>query len=372
MTSGDAERLPLVRSLEIMSEYHWMFLRHLHGSVARRLGQDGLGALGRGLWRYGHYRGESIRDSPAVIAAGREPGALIRHWDAGELALAAATGEVRVEVADGQATVTLPAAPGADYFAEHAGADEYGRGALELHWSQVLAGMAAGFGQGVSVSASPAGARPWAVTWRHPAFRRDAPVQPDDALASPARYIELGRRTTGLIAALQMFPAMELIDSFDASAEEAVREAAFAFGAERGGALRARHLAEGTPVNLQSMGRTLAERDPLDALFAVGDDGYSSPGLSFFDCTYCPLADVWAGQGSRGLQLGYLFDMELHRGLVETYHPGAIVRWDALKTRGDAVCRFRFSVPELVTPAEAVMLGPSPRRAGEAGPAGQQ
>lgn len=235
--------------------------------------------------------------------------------------------------------------------------------------------MAAGFGQGVSVTAGPVGAEPWAITWRHPAFRRggrDAAVQPDDALASPARYIELGRRTTGLIAALQMFPAMELIDSFDASAEEAVREAAFAFGAERGAALRARHLAEGTPVNLQSMGRTLAERDPLDALFAVSADGYSSPGLSYFDCTYCPLADVWAGQGSRGLQLGYLFDMELHRGLVETYHPGAIVRWDALKTRGDAICRFRFSVPELVTPQEAAMLAPPPRRAGDAGPADQQ
>ena len=44
--------------------------------------------------------------------------------------------------------------------------------------------------------------------------------------------------------------------------------------------------------------------------------------------------------------------MELHRGLVESYHPGAIVRWDELKTRGDTVCRFRFTIPELVTDEE--------------------
>jgi hypothetical protein len=34
------------------------------------------------------------------------------------------------------------------------------------------------------------------------------------------------------------------------------------------------------------------------------------------------------------------------------------VRWDALKTRGDAVCRFNFTIPELVTPAEALLLTP--------------
>ena len=44
--------------------------------------------------------------------------------------------------------------------------------------------------------------------------------------------------------------------------------------------------------------------------------------------------------------------MELHRGLVETHHPGAVVKWDSLKTRGDSLCRFRFYIPELVTDDE--------------------
>ena len=41
--------------------------------------------------------------------------------------------------------------------------------------------------------------------------------------------------------------------------------------------------------------------------------------------------------------------MEVHRGLVEGFHPGGVVAWDKVKTRGDKVCNFRFSIPELVT-----------------------
>ncbi|HEY7145497.1 MAG TPA: hypothetical protein VH637_14735 [Streptosporangiaceae bacterium] len=363
-TSSSGERAALVRSLAIMSEYHWMFLRHLHAAVASRFGQPGLDVLARGLRRYGFYRGECIRDSPPVLAAGRDALALVRHWDGGELALAAAHGGVEVSVADGKVSVRLPAAPGADYFAGHGGTE-----ALGLHWRQVLAGMAEGFDEQAGVTCDPAGATPWRMTWTHPAQAAGGDAGLDDVFAAPARYIEVSRRATGLIAALQMYPAMELADAFDASAEEAVREAAYAFGAERGAALRARHLAAGIPVDLQTMSQTLAERDPLGAIFSIRGPAYSSPGLSQFDCTYCPLADVWAQQGTEGLKLGYLFDMELHRGLVETYHPGAVVRWDALKTRGDAMCRFRFSIPGLVTPAEAHLLAPSRDRPRRAGPA---
>jgi hypothetical protein len=360
--SDSAERARLVQSLAIMSEYHWMFLRHLYLAVAARFGPPGLDVLARGLRRYGYYRGESIRDSPAVLASGRDALALVRHWDGGELALAGAQGGVELVAGTGQVSLTLPSAPGADYFAAHGTAE-----ALDLHWQHVLAGMAAGFDEQASVQCDRAGTGPWRMTWMHPATSPQAEPDLDDVFAVPARYIEVARRATGLIAALQMYPAMELIDTFDASAEEAVREAAFAFGAERGAALRDRHLAEGIPVDLQTMSQTLGERDPLAAIFAIRGPVYSSPGISQFDCTYCPLADVWAQQGTEGLRLGYLFDMELHRGLVETYRPGAVVRWDALKTRGDAMCRFRFAIPELITPDEAALLEPArdrPRRAG--------
>jgi hypothetical protein len=349
-----------------MSEYHWMLMRHLHAAVSSRFGKDGLDALARGLRRYGYYRGETIRESPAAIAAGRNPLSLICNWDAAELAVASSHGDVTVTASPGSVTVSLPAAPGADYFAAHGALDP-----LELHWRHVLAGMADGFGEDVTVSCAPVAERPWTITWTHPGVTGQPDWQPEDALGSATRYIELGRRTTGLIAALQMYPAMELLDVFDASGEEAVREAVFAYGAERGAAVRERYLSEGTPVNLQTLSDAIAERDPLGALFSIRGESYSSPGISHYDCTYCPLADVWAEEGADGLRMGYLFDMELHRGLIETYHPGAIVRWDALKTRGDAVCRFRFSIPELVTPEEAPLLEPTRRRPRSTSPSGR-
>jgi hypothetical protein len=367
MATRDAVQRPqLVRSLAIMSEYHWMLLRHLHAAVDRRFGHEGVAVLARGLHRYGYYRGEFIRDSPAAIAEGRSALSLVRHWDAAELALASAQGDVEITATEGRVTVSLPVTPGADYFSAHGSLE-----ILDLHWQQVLAGMARGFGEDVAVECSQVGGSPWTITWTQPGSTANPAQQAEDVFASPARYIELGRRTTGLIAALQMYPAMELIDAFDASGEEAVRESAYAYGAERGAAHRQRHLAEGTPLNLKTFGEVIAERDPLEALFAIRGESYFSPGVSHYDCTYCPLADIWAEQGDEGLRLGYLFDMELHRGLLETYHPGAIVRWDALKTRGDAVCRFRFSIPELVTPEEASMLAPASRRARNTDPPSQ-
>jgi hypothetical protein len=355
MTEAADQPADLAKSVAIMSEYHWMFLRHLYSLTRARLAGPGLDALARGLWRYGYARGEYVRDNPATIAGGRHPRSLVTNWDAAELAVAA-FGQPRpwAAIADGSATVTLPAAPGADYFARYATP-----GALDLHWQQVLSGMAAGFGDDVTVRASSADAAPWAITWGHPEFTAGDDADLDGVFGATSRYIELGRRSTGLIAALQMYAAMELIAAFDATGEELVRQAAYAFGAERGGALRARHLEQDIPINLATMHLTLNnERDPLHALFSIRGEAYSSPGVNQFDCTYCPLADIWATEGSQGLRLGYLFDMELHRGLLESFHPGAVVRWDALKTRGDAVCRFNFTIPELVTPQEALLLTP--------------
>ena len=76
------------------------------------------------------------------------------------------------------------------------------------------------------------------------------------------------------------------------------------------------------------------------------------------DCTYCPLAEVWAEEGPEGLRLGYMFDAPNHRGLFQSYHPGVVVKWDEVKSRGDRVCKFHFSIPELVTPDD-----PAPGRA---------
>ncbi len=338
----------LVRSVEIMSEYHWMLLRHFYEGVRGRLGEAAIEVLARGLWRYGYYRGQFIRNDPRTIASGRDAISVIEHWDGGELALASARGTADISGSAAEVRLTLSRLPGADYFAQKGSVE-----ALRLHWDQVLSGMAAGYDDAATAIQSPAIAASeaaWTMTWTVSGAqgKRELPSL-KDRLAEPAAYIRISRRTTGLLAALQMYTARELIETFDASGEEVVRQACYKFGAERGQALRDRHLADGTPLNLQTMGATLAERDPLDAIFAIRGDSYISPGLNHFDCTYCPLAEVWAEEGVEGLALGYLYDMEVHRGLVETYYPGAIIKWDALKTRGDSVCRFRFQIPELLT-----------------------
>jgi hypothetical protein len=169
-----------------------------------------------------------------------------------------------------------------------------------------------------------------------------------DLFDDAERAIVAIRRTTGLLAAFQMSVSRALIAAFDATGEAIVREASYAFGAERGGAIREQHLAEGRPINLESFLGGVQERDPAAAIFVYHGEGYLSEGVWQADCTFCPLAEVWASEGAEGLRLGYLFDAPNHQGLFESYHPGAVVRWDSLKSRGDAVCRFRFSIPELV------------------------
>jgi hypothetical protein len=93
----------------------------------------------------------------------------------------------------------------------------------------------------------------------------------------------------------------------------------------------------------------LQERDASESIFVFRGERHISPGVFQVDCTYCPLAEVWGEEGGKGFTLAYIFDAENHRGLVESYHPSAVVRWDAVKSRGDKVCKFRFSIPELVT-----------------------
>jgi hypothetical protein len=33
------------------------------------------------------------------------------------------------------------------------------------------------------------------------------------------------------------------------------------------------------------------------------------------------MVEMWAQEGPKGLDFGYLYDMEVHRGLVEGFHP---------------------------------------------------
>ncbi|MCW3002449.1 MAG: hypothetical protein JWQ20_1747 [Conexibacter sp.] len=341
------DRAALLSSAETFSRYHWIMLRAFHRAAVDRFGAAALPVLEQGYRAYGRQRGRDIRDAPGTVVGPRDAASLLRNWDGCDLALPDAVDGLRVVAGAQGIDVTFPAVPGAAYFAEHGDGE-----ALEPYWRNVLAGLAEAYDPGVEVrwdAISPDPARGWTVTWTdgHSPVHDPRPVA--DVFADPERAVVAIRRTTGLLAAFQMAVSRELIAAFDATGEAIVRDASYRFGAERGSAIREQHVAEGRPLNLESFLGGVQERDPAAAIFVYAGEGYLSPGVWQADCSYCPLAEVWASEGAEGLRLGYLFDAPNHQGLFESYHPGAVVKWDSLKSRGDAVCRFRFSIPELMT-----------------------
>ena len=342
-----SEREQRVQSLRIIDEYYWMVLRQLHESVSRRLGEPGMRAMRAGFLKYGHYRGESLRNHPRTCAEGRDAMSLLRAWDVADLALVHPEARLEVEGDEKQATVPLARVPGSDYFAKHPAGD-----ILASYWQDTLAGLATGYDEQLSASypdipSDPA--TPWSITWTYAGGAAGSSTPPGDAFADGAEAVRLSRRTFGVLGALGMYVARALTERLDASAEEAVREAFYNFGAERGQGMREEILAEGKPLNFQTFFDNIQQRDPNATAFVFRGDTRISPGVFQTTCTYCPVAEVWAEEGQDGLAFGYLYDMEVHRGLVEGFHPGGVVMWDKVKTRGDKVCNFRFFIPELVS-----------------------
>lgn len=334
--------------MRIIDEYYWMLLRQLDLAVRKRIGEPGVAALRDGFRRYGIYRGESLRQHARTCAEGRDAMALLRAWDTADLALASADERLNVEGDASGATVHLAHVPGSDYFAQHNDAS-----ILASYWSETLAGVAEGYDKDLSVSHSDMPAdpsAPWSLSFTYAGDVAGRSGEgPTDAFGEAVAAIRLSRRTTGVFGALPMYVANALGERFDATAEEAVREALYNFGVERAVDMREQALSEGKPLNFQTWFDTIQKRDPEAASFVYRDEHHVSPGVFQVTCTYCPCAEVWAEEGPRGLALGYIYDMEVHRGLVEGFRPGGVVAWEKVKTRGDKVCNFRFFIPELVT-----------------------
>jgi hypothetical protein len=344
-----SDREGRINSLRLIDENYWILIRHIRDAVEKRLGEPGLAALADGFRQYGHYRGQSLYDAPLVNAEGRDAMSLMRAWDVSDLMLSQADARLRVEGGPRRATVRLGRVPGADYFARHGG----DKGLLKTYWTETLKGIAEGFDDDMTVSfaALPKEASsPWSITFDYKgesSGRSDAP--PEDALADKENAIRLSRRTYGVFAALGMYVSRALTERFDAAAEEAMREAIYNYGAERGRDMREQALKEGLPLNYLTFIDIWQRRDPEAASFVFRGRSHISPGVFNVVCTHCPLAGVWAEEGHKGLSFGYMYDVAMHKGWVEGFNPGSIVAWEKVKTRGDKVCDFRFLIPELVT-----------------------
>ena len=348
----------IVASMEDVTLKQFLFLRNLAEPVTARFGERGMAALDNAFRHYGQWRGETIRMSQASLVAGHDALAFLANWDSCDFVLASLAGEVAVAGSPAKATLRLPQMPGTGYFKGRQGRPEL----LERYWAGLLAGMPAGYDGKLALACTDASSGgPWSIEATYegkPAGRTDAAqvrAVIRDIFADPARALALVRGTSRNAGALYMFIAREVIRIWDATGEQLVREGVRGIGRERGSVLRERHIGQGKPLNLKTL--MLDWDGPLVSTW-VFNEGYLSEGTWHQDCRYCPYADVWAEFGKQGLDLGLLYDIELHTTMYQTYHPGTIVRWDALKTRGDHLCKFRISIPELASPNDPEYAGP--------------
>lgn len=336
------------RELATMLGSYWIYLHAAERAVRRAFGEVGLRALGRAFRRFGIRRGQYMRDLPEIIAAGRTVRALCEHWDVGELTLAACDAALVLTVADDRFDAIFMEVPGRDYFATRPGADILG-----VYWAETLEGIRIGYDESLVLESTPA-CMDAGAGWRFSLRTTDGeaagkPIDAGSRMRDPAERIRLIRRTIGTLGALVTSVGRELRQEFDGAGEAVFREIAYNFGAARGSAIRGVHESEGKPLDFESFFGGIQERDRAETTFVYRGERHISRGVTHLDCTYCPLAEVWAAEGHEGLELAYLFDLDNHRGLIESYNPHALVRWDTVKSRGDSVCKFRFVIPELVT-----------------------
>jgi hypothetical protein len=345
----------IIVSMQDVALKQYLFLRNLAHPLTEQLGSAGHELLVDAFRHFGAWRGENISMSLSRFGKDRDALALLQNWDSCDFVLASLAGKAVLEGTASRASVSLIAAPGSDYFGSRGDAS-----LLHRFWTEVMRGIAGGYDAQVELGCSRVVfGSPWTITasYSGPTGGRSQPHvgEFEDIFRDPERALTLVRQSSRNAGALYMFVARDAIRRYDATGEQLIREGVRAIGRERGCALKDKHLREGKPLNLRTL---MQDWDgPLVSTWVFREGGYLSEGTWHQDCRYCPYADVWAEFGSEGLALGYLYDVELHTTMYQTYHPGTIVQWEALKTRGDHLCKFRFSIPELVRPEDPKFVG---------------
>lgn len=145
-----SERDKRIQSLEILVEYYWMYLHQLHEAVSARLGDSGLRAVAAGLNQFGHYRGESIRQSARSRAEGRDALSLVRCWDVADLVLYCEDHRLSVNGDAREMELRLTHLPGVEYFKDRGSASM-----LETYWHEMLAGLRCGYDTALSFEHDP-------------------------------------------------------------------------------------------------------------------------------------------------------------------------------------------------------------------------
>ncbi|MGQ9583972.1 MAG: L-2-amino-thiazoline-4-carboxylic acid hydrolase [Anaerolineae bacterium] len=144
-----------------------------------------------------------------------------------------------------------------------------------------------------------------------------------------------------IMAKLYYHLAKEMLDSFGAEGEAALRRAVRAFGRDRGATLRQRHMAQNLPINL----KTLFQHYDLPGTessrfrrttFRLDEDTRQS---ETYECHFC---DVWNDLGGEQAlrTLGQIYCNEFHQAMWGEYDSDIHVDLPRLLTLGDPHCRF--------------------------------
>lgn len=144
-----------------------------------------------------------------------------------------------------------------------------------------------------------------------------------------------------IVAKLYYHMAKEMLDTFGAEGEAALRRAVRAFGRDRGAALRENHKAAGIPINVESLFKhydmpgTSSSRFRRTT-FKLDENTRQSE-------TYvCQFKEIWEERGGTPAlrSLGQIYCHEFHPAMWAEYHPDITVELPKLLTEGDEHCRF--------------------------------
>lgn len=334
------DRALMTKSLDSALWLQALVFRHVAEAAIAELGAEGRTRIARGLREYGRWRGQELAKTLPENATARD---IALGWNGAELRLPIEKGYPGggFRPAGNIAEVSITDSP--QWTEWRSLAD---RTLARLFMVELLAGVAEGYGRGLVIEHPKFGPdlkSLWTVRLTTPGGETGPGVLEGTTLDDEAASRALLLATNRNFAALYYHLGRALMDGPSLSGEKAFRAGTRTFGVDRGERLRARHLEEGRDVNL----RTMQEHLDLPAVslweFRDGETEISESKM-FKTCTFCPYMGVWQ-EFEDGPAIGYLYDFEFHLAQYQAYLPGTLVEFDGVKTRGDAVCRFRFQAP---------------------------
>jgi hypothetical protein len=318
---------PTLASLQTLLSHDGRFVRLVAQETTRTLGSDGTATLEAALRRFGTWLARTV--------AGRarcNPGSLptlLQAWDVGDLAVGHETGW-SAAVRDGDDLVlTLAGTPALRHF------DESGTPALgRWFYTHLLNGISSW-----AASAPPmSGDDGPGLTFRWRGGAAGPLPEPTSGLADARLLLHTAQGRGALMGLV----GQALLNEHGTTGEYCLRTAMSRFGAERGQLLRARVDAQGLEPDIATM---IANYDSggHTSVWQWADGGELTAGRQFQDCTFCPFIPVWRELDA--MEIGRIYDYEFHVAQFRAFNPAIRLRWDALQTRGDNHCAFRFTLP---------------------------